>query len=141
MIPMPINIEAQEILAVPKATGIGASGSTTKAFQEALAKLDPTERRQKATEAATQLVSTAFILPILEDMQEGFFRAEMFAANTVEKRFAPLLNQRIADSIAIASNFPLVEALVNRLVGPEVSNEEKPADDKPSKKEAVDVTA
>jgi len=141
MIPMSINIEAQEILAAPKATAIGASASTTEAFKEALLKVDPAERRQKATEAATQLVSTAFILPILENMQEGFFRAEMFAANTVEKRFAPLLNQRIADSIAIASNFPLVEALVNRLVGPEVSDKEKPEDDKSLKKEAVDVTA
>ncbi len=141
MIPIPINIEAQEILAVPEATAIGASASTTEAFREALTKVDPAERRQKATEAATQLVSTAFILPVLEDMQEGIFRSDMFAANTAEKRFAPLLNQRIADSIATASNFPLVEALVNHLVGPEVFDEEKPDDDKSSRKEAVDVTA
>lgn len=141
MIPMPINIQAQEILAEPKATSLGAGASTTKAFQEALLKVDPALRRQKATEAATQLVSTAFILPVLEDMQEGIFRAEMFAANTVEKRFAPLLNQRIADSIAAAANFPLVEALVNHLVGPEVSDEETPEDDNSTKKEAIDVTA
>jgi len=134
MIPMPINIEVQDILSAPKTPFMGASAFTSEAFQEALAKVDPAERRQKAIEAATQLVSTAFILPVLEEMQEGVFRGDMFEAGLVEKRFAPLLNQRIADRIATASNFPLVDALVNHLVGPEEADDNSP-------KEAIDVKA
>lgn len=134
MIPMPVNTDIQALLTAPKIPAIGASATTTEAFKAALEKVDPDERREKAREAAIQLVSTAFILPVLEDMQEGIFRSEMFEANLVEKRFAPLLNQRIADRIATASNFPLVDALVDRLVGPEKVDED-------SSKEAIDVKA
>ena len=134
MITMPINTEIQ-VLEASKAASTGSLATTTAAFKDALSKVDPDERREKAREAATQLVSTAFILPLLEDMQEGIFRGEMFAATGAEKRFAPLLNQRIADRIATASNFPLVDALVDHLVGTEESDDNSP------RKEAIDVTA
>jgi Rod binding domain-containing protein len=67
-----------------------------------------------AREAATQLVSSAFIVPVLKAMRESADLAGPFAPGEAERRFAPLLDEQIADRIASAANFPLVDAIVNR---------------------------
>ena len=75
-------------------------------------------RREMAREAATQLVSAALILPVLESMRDSPMLRPPFAPGFAEKRFAPLLDQQIADRITGASNFSLVDQIVDRLLGP-----------------------
>lgn len=70
---------------------------------------------QQAREAAVELVSSAFIVPILERLHESPFQVEPFAPNFAEKRFAPLLDEKIADRIVGSANFKLVDAIVERL--------------------------
>jgi hypothetical protein len=67
-------------------------------------------------QAASQLVASALVLPAMSSLQQSPLRPSSgpFAANSVEKRFAPLLYERLADEIAQASNFNLVRAIVNR---------------------------
>ena len=73
-------------------------------------------RPEQAREAATQLVSSAFILPVLAARHESSFARPPFAAGFAEKRFAPLLDRTLADRIARAADFPLVRAIVERLM-------------------------
>ncbi len=75
-------------------------------------------RREMAREAATQLVAEALIMPVLESMRDSPMLRPPFAPGFAEKRFAPLLDQQIADRITGASNFSLVDQIVDRLLGP-----------------------
>ena len=65
-------------------------------------------------DAAEQLVSSSFILPILSMIRESSISEGPFAPGMAERRFGPLFDQHIADSITKASNFPLVDAIVDR---------------------------
>ncbi len=75
-------------------------------------------RREMAREAATQLVAAALIMPVLESLRDSPMLRPPFAPGFAEKRFAPLLDQQIADRIAGAGNFSLVDQIVDRLLGP-----------------------
>lgn len=65
-------------------------------------------------EAAEQLVSSAFITPMLGAMRESSMAAGPFSPGAVEKRFGPLLDQQVADRVTQASRFTLVDAIVER---------------------------
>ena len=67
--------------------------------------------------AATEFVSTAFIRPVLSQLRESPLRPSSgpFAENTGEKRFGPLLDERIADNVTKAAKFPLINTIVDRV--------------------------
>ena len=71
-------------------------------------------KRQALREAAEQLVSTAFVTPVLGGLRENSTAAGPFAPSTAEKRFGPMLDQQFADRVVRAANFPLVDAIVDR---------------------------
>jgi Rod binding domain-containing protein len=75
--------------------------------------------REAARTAAAQLVSSTFIVPMLAEMREGSFLAGPFAQGFAERQFQPLLDQQIADRVTSGANFPLVEAIVDQLMGAE----------------------
>jgi Rod binding domain-containing protein len=75
--------------------------------------------REAARAAAAQLVSSTFIVPMLAEMREGSFLAGPFARGFAERQFQPLLDQQIADRVTSGANFPLVEAIVAKLMGAE----------------------
>ena len=91
----------------------GAPDSFTHALQQTGRDRD----RAALRESAAQLVSSAFIVPVLNSLRNSPFLEPPFAPNHAEKRFAPLLDQLIADRIVSAGNFPLVDVIVNRLLG------------------------
>lgn len=66
--------------------------------------------------AATQFVSSAFIVPVLATLHESSFQVEPFAPNFAENRFAPLLDEQIADRIVGSANFKLVDVIVDRVM-------------------------
>lgn len=70
----------------------------------------------KVREAATQFVASAFIMPVLAARHESPFATEPFKENSAQQRFAPMLDWQFADRIASASKFPLVEAIVKRMM-------------------------
>ena len=70
-----------------------------------------------AREAATQFVASAFILPVLASLRESSGADGPFAPGPAERRFGPLLDTHIADHVAEAARFPLVDTLVDRLIG------------------------
>ncbi len=109
----------------PSISGLSAALSAPRAapsgpdFSGVLSRATDSERRETARQLASQLVSSAFIMPVLESIRESPFQEAPFAPNFAERRFAPMLDEQIADRIARASNFPLVDAIVDRLLGPQ----------------------
>ena len=81
----------------------------------------PASRGSDAREAASQLVASTLILPVLQQLRESGFMSpdNPLAPTSAERRFGPLLDQEIADRITNATNFPLIDAIV----------EQYPADD------------
>lgn len=67
--------------------------------------------------AATEFVATAFIRPVLSQLRESTLRPKNgpFAENAAEKRFGPLLDERLADQITKAARFPLIDTIVDRV--------------------------
>ena len=95
-------------------------------FQQSLKSAANTDHAALA-EAASQLVSSAFVLPVLSSLHDSPFRLKEgpFAASTAEKRFAPLLDQQFADRVTKAANFSLVRSIIDRFSKKDpIANEE-----------------
>jgi Rod binding domain-containing protein len=68
----------------------------------------------KAREAAEGLVSTSFIKPILTQARESNKAPAPFGPTQAEKQFGSLLDNQLADEIVRASQFPLVDRMVEQ---------------------------
>jgi len=89
-------------------------------FYKALMNASVGERREAAEVAAKQLVSSALVMPVLESMRESTFNTDgPFSPGMVEERFAPMLDQHLADRITGAANFGLIDKIVEQYMGPE----------------------
>lgn len=96
---------------------IRASQSSIPSFESFAMQFEDASRngeKETLRDAAEQLVSSSFILPILSMIRESSNGEGPFAPGTAERRFGPLFDQHIADSITKAANFPLVDAIVDR---------------------------
>ena len=88
-------------------------------FQKELGAGESTGSRKAETrEAAVQLVSSAFIKPILAQLRESRSTDGPFAPGPAEKRFGPLLDERVADQLVEASNFNLIDVIADRFMAP-----------------------
>jgi Rod binding domain-containing protein len=96
-------------------------------FSQVLHQAAQVQDRAVARDAATRLVSSVFIMPVLEALHDSPFVKPPFAPSFAEKQFQPLLDQQIADRIAGAANFPLVDVIVERLLGPDVPSTPAPS--------------
>ena len=114
--------------ALPARAGAVGNEPGSASFAEALQKAAQTHGRPAAREAATQLVASALLVPVLDAMYERPLAEPPFAPTAAEKRFAPLLSQHLADRIIGAANFPLVDVILDRLLGPETSTAEAPSE-------------
>ncbi len=99
--------------ATPDGSRSGAS------FSQVLGNLAGSEDRAAVREAASQLVSSTFIMPVLQSLRESPFVGPPFEPGFAEQRFQPLLDEQVADRITGAANFPLVDVIVDRLLGPD----------------------
>ncbi len=98
-------------------SGGGSAGAPmdVEMFAQILADRQQSDR-QMARTAAGRLVASAFIQPVLSSLREGPFVAPLFEPGPMEKRFGLMLDWQIADRITEAANFPLVDAVADRLV-------------------------
>ncbi len=69
----------------------------------------------QARAAAEGLVSATFIEPILKQIREGNDAPPPFGPSSAEKQFGALLDTRLADEIAHATNFPIVQRIAEQL--------------------------
>ena len=71
---------------------------------------------QKVRQAAQQLVSSAFILPMLQQMRDDPFKSDLFHGGRGEEVFAQQWNTIVADDMVKSSNFPVVDAVYNQIM-------------------------
>jgi hypothetical protein len=79
----------------------------------------------RAREAAEQLVTQTFLLPLLKQLRETDGAAPPFAATQAEKQFRALGDADLAQRIVHAARFPLVDRLARDLLkkaGKDVTN-------------------
>lgn len=71
-------------------------------------------KREEARTAAEGLVATSFIKPILAQVRESNNAPPPFGPTQAEKQFGSLLDNRLADEITRAAQFPIVDRLVEQ---------------------------
>ena len=111
-------------LAATGTVGTAVANHNEESFARALQQTAQANGRAAAREAVTELVASALVVPVISSMQEQPFAEPPFAPTAVEKRFAPLLSRHLADRIVGSANFPLVDVIMDRLLGPESTNNE-----------------
>ena len=67
-------------------------------------------------EAAAELVSAAFIRPMLAEARRDPFKSDLFHGGRGEEIFGQQLDGILADRITTAANFPLTDAIVQHFV-------------------------
>ena len=77
----------------------------------------PGARVETARESATGLVSVGLVQPLLAMARESMDEDGLFAPGSAERRFAPMLDRHLAESITGAANLPLVDVIADRLAG------------------------
>ena len=94
-------------------------GRNEAVFSTVLSRASEGGDREVVRRAAAQLVASTFIMPILQSMHDSPFLKPPFAPGFAEKRFQPLLDQQVADRLTSAARFPLIDIIVDWLMGPE----------------------
>lgn len=113
----PLGIQPQPV--APYSQGLGGKQS---AFAEALGRqLVPQAAANATPEArarsgAEQLVSVAFVQPILKQLRETDHAAPPFAPTQAEKQMRALGDAELAHRIVHAARFPLVDRLARDLL-------------------------
>jgi Rod binding domain-containing protein len=113
-----ISAPADIVGLMPRGRPLPAGGGAA-AFSQVLQQAARDQDRAVARDAASRLVSSVFILPVLAAMRDSPFLEPPFAPTFAEKQFQPLLHQHLADRITGAANFSLVDVILDRLLGPE----------------------
>ncbi len=94
------------------------AGRGNDVFRAVLNKAAQDQDRETVRQAAAQLVSSTFVMPVLQASHEGMSLKPPFAPTYAEKQFQPLLDQQVADRLTSAARFPLIDIIVERLMGP-----------------------
>ena len=134
MIEPTASIDVMVTLARPSPAGAIGAEQGSESFAKALHKAAQAHGRPAARQAATELVATALLVPVLDAMYERPWAEAPFAPTAAEKRFAPMLSQHLADRIVGSANFSLVNTILDRLLGPET-----PAPEAPSESDHVEL--
>ena len=78
--------------------------------------INPTPREISALDTAQKLVSTTLIKPILAQARAARDAPAPWGQTQAEKQFGALLDNRIADDIAKASNFPIAQRIADQIL-------------------------
>lgn len=95
-------------------------------FNEYLSKATPSrleadettaqDPHESARQAARSLVAIGLIHPVLKKLRESNQAWGPFAPNNAERSFGAVMDQRLADQMVQARNWPLIEQITNRLL-------------------------
>jgi Rod binding domain-containing protein len=72
-------------------------------------------RAEQLREAAGQLVSTAFLLPLMKQARSSVFKTDLFGGGFDQDAMQEKLDVHFADAVANSDRFPLTDALVKHL--------------------------
>jgi hypothetical protein len=94
------------------------STSPAETFAERLAHASHTQapQRERAREAAEQLVATSLVTPLLAQLRDQPLDAKLFHGGIVEDAFRQKLDTILADRIVRSGKFPLVDRVYERVM-------------------------
>lgn len=69
----------------------------------------------KLMQAADQLVSTAFVQPLLSQLRDDPFKSDMFHGGRAEEIFGQQLDTILSERVTSSSNFGISEAVASHL--------------------------
>ncbi len=72
-------------------------------------------KEEQVREAANQLVSVAFIKPMMAQMRQSPFKTEMFGGGPGEAMFQEHMDTVLADRIATRTNYSIADAIYRRI--------------------------
>ena len=104
---------------LPPSMGSSNAGSVPApqfSFEEVLEKTTDANRQKTLREESRKLVAEAFIAPLLAKIREDNKAAPPFGPTSAEKRFGPMFDRAIADSMTRPDRFPMVEAVERSLL-------------------------
>ena len=107
----------QAITSIPTPTSLTLSGSaqppkTQQSFEEILSgTAEGASKLKTIREESRKLVAEAFITPLLAQMRAKNKAAAPFGPTDGEKRFGPIIDQAVADSMSRPDRFPMVMAV------------------------------
>lgn len=108
------SIDAPPMATAPLAPAPPRPGAGFATALRDAARATAAQDREAVREAATKLVSSALVMPVLQSLRDSPFNDGPFAPGATERRFGPLLDQHLADRVTGAGRFPLVDAIVDR---------------------------
>jgi len=112
---IPLSMAHPLTMTAPPAAPFAAAGAGGTGFAAALGAARSADTSIART-AAEQFVSGVFIQPVLAMMRESSMAAGPFAPGDAERRFGPMLDQRLADSITRTARFPLIDRIERQIV-------------------------
>ncbi len=77
------------------------------------------DKEAQLRQAAGQLVSAAFILPLLAETRDSAFKSDLFGGGFAQDSIQQKLDVKLADAVATSGRFPLTDALVRQFTRPE----------------------
>ncbi|NBC10197.1 MAG: hypothetical protein GVY24_00490 [Planctomycetes bacterium] len=96
-----------------RAQGEGFTSLLTKASDTARAA--GKSKEQQVRESVEQLVSSAFILPLMNELRDQPLDSDLFGGGFAEDSFRQQLDTVLADRMVAGGNFPVVEVIYERL--------------------------
>ncbi len=94
---------------------MGGANQPPESFADLVARFSATESGEKQVETireeSRKLVAEAFITPILAKIRENNQAAAPFGTTDAEKRFGPIYDRAVADSMSRPDRFPMVESV------------------------------
>jgi len=96
-----------------RARGEGFTSLLTKSSDAARAA--GKSKQQQVRESVEQLVSSAFILPLMNELRDQPLDSDLFDGGFAEDSFRQQLDTVLADRMVAGGNFPVVEVIYDRL--------------------------
>lgn len=75
------------------------------------------KQKDEVRHAAEQLVSSALILPMLQQIRETSLKSDLFHGGFSEDAFGAQLDTELADRMVAKSNFAIVDAIYRKMTG------------------------
>ncbi len=107
----------QALTSIPVPNPLTPAGSTLsskseRSFEEVLSgTVEGASKLKTVREESRKLVAEAFITPLLAQIRENNKAAAPFGPSDGEKRFGPIFDQAVADSMSRPDRFPMVKAV------------------------------
>lgn len=113
--PMPSAAMGRDPSAFADALSVAANQGKNAAIKGVSA--EPGSERARVRIEARKLVAEAFIAPMLAKIRSDNKAAAPFGPTQAEKRFGPMIDSAIADSMTRPDRFPLVKAIERSVMG------------------------